>query len=154
MRTARIAQIFPLIKTTANNGFEVEEVSADKAYSSRENHKVVQKLGGQAFIPFRTNANGKSQGAMVWRKAFLFFQLHSDEFYAHYHKRSNVESTFAAIKKKFGDTVKAKSDVGQKNELYCKLIAYNITVLVQEMFELGIKPDFGGKADLNNKSAA
>jgi hypothetical protein len=35
--------------------------------------------------------------------------------------------------------------VGQRNELYCKLIAYNITVLIHEMFELGIKADFGLK---------
>lgn len=136
-------QFSPLIKATADGGFSVEEVSADKAYSSRENHKVVQALGGTAYIPFKSNSNGKSGGAMIWKKAFLFFQLHQDEFEAHYHKRSNVESTFAAIKKKFGDVVKAKSTVAQRNELYCKLIAYNITVLVQEMFELGIKPDFG-----------
>lgn len=135
-------QFAPLVKATAGSGFQIAEISADKAYSSRENHRVVDELGGRAFIPFKTNANGKSQGTSIWRKAYLYFQLHSDEFDSHYHKRSNVESTFAAIKRKFGDTVKAKSEIGQKNELYCKIIAYNITVLIHEMFELGIKPDF------------
>ncbi len=76
------------------------------------------------------------------RKAFLFFQLHADEFFQHYHKRSNVESVFGAVKKKFGETLKSKNPKAQENELLCKLIAYNVTVLIQEMFELGIKPDF------------
>lgn len=53
-----------------------------------------------------------------------------------------VESTFASIKRKLGDTLKSKKDTAQINELLCKIIAYNITVLIQEMYELGIKIDF------------
>ena len=65
----------------------------------------------------------------------------------HYHKRSNVESTFGAIKKKFGESVKSKNRTAQENELLCKLIAYNITVLIHSMFELGITPDFVAPRD-------
>ncbi|MCL4451196.1 MAG: hypothetical protein M1327_01030 [Candidatus Thermoplasmatota archaeon] len=43
---------------------------------------------------------------------------------------------------KFGDSLKSKNLIAQKNELFCKTKAYNITVLIHEMFELGIKPDF------------
>jgi len=60
----------------------------------------------------------------------------------HYHKRSNVESTFVSIKRKLGDTLKSKNSTSQINELLCKIIAYNITVLIQEMYELGIEPNF------------
>lgn len=134
-------QFAPLVKETAKN-FNIEELSADKAYSSRENHEVAKEVGATAYIPFKSNATGNSKGSMIWKKAYLYFQLHADEFYEHYHKRSNVESTFGAIKKKFGDTLKAKSETGQKNELLCKIIAYNITVLIHEMFEMGIKPNF------------
>ena len=45
-------------------------------------------------------------------------------------------------RKNFGDSLKSKNLIAQKNELFCKAIAYNITVLIHEMFELGIKPDF------------
>jgi hypothetical protein len=31
----------------------------------------------------------------------------------------------------------------QKNGLLCKLIAHNIVVVIHEMYELGINPDFG-----------
>jgi len=68
--------------------------------------------------------------------------LKQEKFLQYYHKRSNVESTFAAIKKKFGETLKSKNKVAQENELLCKFIAYNLTVVIREMHELGINPDF------------
>ena len=46
------------------------------------------------------------------------------------------------LKTKFGDKLKSKNFVAQKNELLCKVIAHNIVVLIHEMYELGIKPDF------------
>src|SRR3989338_8458190 len=128
--------------TTTQGGFIMNEVSADKAYSSRDNYAAVRDVGGQAYIPFKNNATGKQKGSPLWRKMFLYFQLNQEEFYEHYHKRSNVETTFSAVKKKFGETLKSKNPKAQENELLCKLIAYNITVLIQEMHELGIKPDF------------
>jgi transposase len=54
---------------------------------------------------------------------FHFFSFKQDEFLAHYHKRSNVESTFGMIKRKFGDAVRSKTDVAMKNEALCKLLA-------------------------------
>lgn len=78
----------------------------------------------------------------AWRRMFHYFAYNKEEFLQHYHKRSNVETTFSAIKKKLGETLKSKNKTAQKNELMCKLIAYNITVLIQEMHELGIEPNF------------
>jgi hypothetical protein len=37
---------------------------------------------------------------------FHLFQFRRDEFLAHYHKRSNVETTFSMIKAKFRDHVR------------------------------------------------
>jgi len=73
---------------------------------------------------------------------YHYFQLNKDEFMEHYHKRSNVESTNAAIKRKFGETLKSKNQVAQVNELLAKIIAYNLTVVSHEMYENGISPDF------------
>ena len=60
----------------------------------------------------------------------------------HYHKRSNAESTFSAIKMKFGETIKSRNRGAQVNELLCKIIAYNITVLIHEMIQLNGTSDF------------
>lgn len=136
-------QFVPLVMATTQNGFNIKEMTADKAYSSRDNFEAVGQVGGTAYIPFKSNATGKSRGSPLWWKMFLYFQLNQEDFWNHYHKRSNVESTFNMIKAKLGDKLKSKNFIAQKNELLCKLIAHNIIVLIHEIHELGIEPNFG-----------
>lgn len=59
-----------------------------------------------------------------------------------YHKLSNIEATNAAIKRKFGETLKSKNPTAQVNELLAKIIAYNLTVVIHGMYENGIHPEF------------
>ena len=61
---------------------------------------------------------------------------------SHYHKRSNVEAAIGAIKAKFGDAVRSKTDLAMKKEVLCKVLCHNLTVLIGAMHELGITPDF------------
>jgi hypothetical protein len=96
-------QFVPLLKETADGGFVIGEVSADKAYGSYENFEAVAGYGGQAFIAFKSNATGKCGG--TFEKMFHYFSYKRDEFLTHYHKRSNVESTFSMITRKFGPDV-------------------------------------------------
>ena len=131
-----------MAQTTKDNGFEIKEISADKAYSSRNNLSYVESIGGTAYIPFKSNSRAKPKGSRIWNKMYHYFNMNKDDFMLHYHKRSNVEATFASIKRKLGDTLKSKNSTSQINELLCKIIAYNITVLIQEMYELGININF------------
>ena len=64
------------------------------------------------------------------------------ELFQHYHKRSNVKSTFSMMKRKFGDGLRSKTDVGMVNETVCKILCHNLVVLIHEMCELGIDPVF------------
>ena len=102
-------RFIPLVKTTSEAEFTMQEVSADKTYNSMDNYNAVQEIGGQTYIPFKNNATGRANGASghskgrLWRKMFHYFQLNQKEFMGHYHKRSNVESAFSAIKKKLGE---------------------------------------------------
>ncbi|MCX6677236.1 MAG: transposase [Methanothrix sp.] len=134
-------QFGPLVKKTAK-GFTINEVSADMAYSSRLNLQLVANEGSKAYIPFKKNATGRSKGSTLWSKMYHYFQLNRDDFMEHYHKRSNIEATNAAIKRKFGETLKSKNHVAQVNELLAKIIAYNLTVVIHEMYENGIQPEF------------
>ena len=133
----------PLVETTAKN-FTISEVSADKGYSSGESHNAIAKAGAAPYIAFRNNASGSVGG--LFAKMFHFFQFKRDEFLAHYHKRSNVESTVMMIKSKFGDAVRSKSDVAARNEVLCKVLAHNLCCLVSAFYELGIQADFGNAA--------
>jgi hypothetical protein len=72
---------------------------------------------------------------------------------AKYHARSNVESTFSMIKRKFGDSVRSKGDTAQKNEVLCKVLAHNVCCVIAAWYELGIEPDFGAGCTLNEEAA-
>ena len=118
---ADISQFKHLVNGTAN-GFDIEEITADKAYLSRDNYALVDELGAQAYIPFKKNITaktGRCGHSKAWKRMFHYFQAHREAFDAYYHKRSNVESTFGAIKAKFGEHLKSRKFTAQKNELLC-----------------------------------
>ena len=135
----------PLVNSTARH-FTVKEVSADKAYSARKNIEAVSKLGGTAYIPFRKNATGASHGNLLWHKMFKHFKEHRQDFLEHYHKRSNVESTFHMLKQKLGSSLMTKKFAAQKNEILAKILIHNLLVLVQEYFEQGLEIDLPTEA--------
>jgi transposase len=140
-RNAADSPQFPsLVKATAAN-FTVVEVAADKAYLGNDNLELVEGLGGTAFIPFKSNAQPDTQGSL-WEKMFGYFQYRRDEFLAHYHRRSNVESVFSAVKRKFGDSVRSKTDTAMTNEVLCKILCHNICCVILAQCELGIEAVF------------
>jgi len=138
-------QLPGLVRQTAKV-FSVNEVSADKAYSDRNNLRVVQAVGGTAFIPFKANSTGMGNKHQrfdgLWNRMWHFYNFNREAFLQHYHKRSNAETTFSMIKAKFGGSVRAKSPVAQVNEVLCKVLCHNICVLIQSIYELGLEPTF------------
>lgn len=138
-------QFEPLLRGILEDGFHPSTVLADKGYLSKASYRLTSDLGMQAYIPFKSNSRNRILGEpspSAWRKAFYLFQANREEFDRNYHKRSNVESVFSALKRKFGENVRSRTPVAQVNEILCKLIAYNLTVVVHEMFENGIAPSF------------
>jgi transposase len=137
----------PLVEATARH-FNVKEVPADKAYLSCENLELVERLGGTAYIPFKSNNTGAAGG--LFELMFHYYNFHREEFLKHYHQRSNAESTFSMLKAKFRDHVRAKTKTAMVNEVLCKVLCHNICCLIQSQCELGIEPVFwqdGPKVD-------
>jgi transposase len=132
-------QFVPLVKETRKH-FEIGEVSADKAYLSLENFEEVAGCGGTAYIAFKKDSTGGVGG--LFERMFHFFQFNREEYLTNYHRRSNVESCFSAVKRKFGDSVRSRTDAGMVNEVLCKFILQNLTCLIQEQETLGIVPVF------------
>jgi transposase len=130
----------PLVTRTAANGFNVAECSADKAYLSHANLATVEAIGGQAFVPFKSNSG--STGSAAWERLWHLYSLNRETFLSHYHRRSNVESTFSAVKRKFGGSVRSKLPAAQLNEVLLKCVCHNLSVLVHSIHELGIEPKF------------
>lgn len=136
----------PLVRATAEN-FDIAEVSADKAYLSRANLALVEEVGAVPYVPFKSSSRVISGEQRVfevsaWERMYHRFAADRDAFLAHYHRRSNVETTFSMVKAKFGDAVLSKSETGQANEVLCKVLAHNICCVISAVHELGIEPRF------------
>lgn len=128
-----------LLNKTAEN-FSVRELSADKQYASTVNFEAINAVGADAFVDFRATTTGGCGG--LFAKCYHFCQMYKEEFFASYHKRSNVESVFSMVKRKFGDAVRSKDETAMKNEVLCKILAHNICCLISAFYELGIEPKF------------
>jgi transposase len=128
-----------LVNATAEN-FTVKEVVADKGYLSASNVDTIANVGGQAFIAPKISTTGEVGG--LFEKMFHYYQYRREEFLKHYHQRSNVESVFSAVKRKFGDNVRSRTKAAMVNEVLAKLICYNLTRIILSQCELGIEAEF------------
>src|SRR3954453_73018 len=77
---------------------------------------------------------------------FHLYNFNRDDSLAHYHKRSNVESTFSMIKAKFGDSLRSKTDTAMANEALAKVLCHNLCCLILSHYELGLNPVVWGEA--------
>jgi transposase len=130
----------PVVKQTKASGFDVRDMTADKAYLSHENLALVESIGAVPFIPFKSNSGGT--GSAAWERMWHLYSLHKDEFLRHYHQRSNSESTFSSVKRKFGGSVRARLLPAQLNEVLLKCLCHNLSMLVHSIHELGVEPHF------------
>ncbi len=152
-KNANDSPMMPELVRVTSETFSMRDVVADKAYGSIKNYDAISEAGATPYIPFKDyqrykdpdtvrNPSDKIKKHVLWNKMYYMFKYYEDEFQRHYHKRSNVESTFSMIKAKFGGNVRSKTDAAMINECLCKVICHNVCVLIQEMHELGIDVNF------------
>jgi transposase len=137
-------QFIPLLKQVVDSGFTPERVTADKAYLSKDNLEAAEELGIDPYIPYKSNSVGKSRSSPIWRRKYFEFQAKRDEFDSKYHARSNVEAVISAVKRKLGEEIHARLPTARFNELLAKILAYNIGVLIHQIYENGIDPGVPG----------
>lgn len=140
-----------LVRSTAER-FNVVRVSADKAYLSNKNLALVDELGAVPFVPFKSNSR-LGKGGEVWKRLWHLFHAQKSEFMERYHRRSNVETTFSMIKRRYGGAVRAKTFVAQTNEILLKILVHNINCVVHAIHELGIDPKFWTPAASTEEAA-
>lgn len=144
---------FPGLVAKTAEAFTMTEVPADKAYLSRKNLRAIVDAGATPYIPFKVNSRPEhTHGDSLWAKTYHYFSLHREEFMAHYHKRSNVETAFHMVKAKFGGALRSKNPEAQVNEALVKILCHNLCVLIQAMYALSLQPDFGTERTFASKT--
>jgi transposase len=107
------------VKYILKRGDNIKEFYGDRGYDSEEIHEICYWSGIQTYIPQKKNVK-KGWARKVQMKKW-------DE--EKYHKRSNVESGFSAIKRKYGGSVRAKRIEGMNAEILLKGICHNLNLL-------------------------
>lgn len=122
--------------------FNVDEWSGDKAYLSRENCNAVHEIGAEPWFKIKSNTTARAKGSPSWKKMVDAFKEHPEIANTKYHKRSNVESTNSAKKRKFNNYVRCKLPTSQKNEESLSWVDYNFSLIPRAIYEFGVKPSF------------
>jgi len=118
--------------------FHINDWCGDGAYCSRDNCDKVRGAGGNPWFKPKKNTTFKKRGSKAYYDMILAYIIETEESLKHYHKRSNSESTFSAKKRKFGNCVRSKNDIGKENEEHLAWAGYNLSVLSRAKYEYGI----------------
>lgn len=125
-----------LAQTTAN--FHVKELLGDKGYYANNNFDAADAHGADPYIMFKRNVTGVGSPAV--ERMYHLFKYKEEEFLKHYHQRSNVESAFSMMKRKFGDNVRGRTETAKTNEALLKILCHNVCVLSNASMKFGIDP--------------
>jgi transposase len=116
----------------------------DKGYDSEEIHRLIRDiLYSCSLIPLRDRKRKRISGyyRRIMGKAFNVDQ---------YHQRNKVETVFSVLKRKFGESLKARKYRLQVKEIKIKVILYNLSramktfyirIVIEEFYKADI-PSF------------
>jgi len=100
----------------------------DKGYDSEDIHRLIRDdLKAYSLIPVRTRKRKRIYGVYRRELARSFDQ-------ARYHRRNLVETVFSVLKRRFGESLKARKFQSQIKELKIKLMLYNISKIILAIF--------------------
>lgn len=133
-----------IIEEAQELGYNIDTLSADKYYTSKETRQWVHDRGIPHFYcKFKDNVKPpKDDDDSQWAIEYRFWRDHQDEFNKLYHVRSNVESVFSAIKCRTGEEITSKTMSGYFKEVYAKILVYNIYGMITQLFLNGIIPSY------------
>ena len=123
------------------NGFNFH--SAYTSFSSSRRYRL--SCADMPFIPFKSNTQ-PDRGTDIWSKMFYFITTSAMNSWPTITSCSNVESVFQMIKSKFGEKLRSKNETAQINEALTKVLAHNLCVVIQSMYELNVTPEFWSEA--------
>ncbi|MFW6305735.1 MAG: transposase [Candidatus Saliniplasma sp.] len=73
---------------------QVDEVMADKAYTSRKNCRIVADKNGVPFLHFRENATSSAKGKPAWKISYYQYIDNEEEWIESYHQQKSLKQFF------------------------------------------------------------
>jgi hypothetical protein len=108
----------------------------DKGYDSEEIHELIRDtLNSSSLIPVRTRKRKRISG--YYRR-----QIAQSSDQEKYHQRNKLEMAFSVMKRKFGESLKARRYRLQVKEIKIKVILYNLSRIILAFSILMIIEDF------------
>lgn len=105
----------------------VKEVYADAAYFSQLNCREAQIAGATPYIKPKRHARPAAHKPTAFNDMVRAYQTDRTTWLRRYGRRNRVESTFGAIKRRLGGTLRALLDHARRIEACLKLLAWNLT---------------------------
>jgi len=126
-------------KNSSNNVTGPDRLSSMswiKEYDSEEIHELIQDtLNSCSLIPVRNRKRKRISGYYRKRIARLFDNQK-------YHQRNKIETVFSVMKRKFGESLKARKYRSQIKEIKMKVILYNISRMISSLSFLILIEEF------------
>lgn len=108
----------------------------DKGYDSEDIHRLIRNtLNSCSLIPIRDRKRKRISGYYRRRMMLLF---DPDQ----YHQRNKVETVFSVLKRKFGESLKARKYRLQVKEIKIKVILYNLSRFMNSFSVLIVIEEF------------
>jgi hypothetical protein len=120
------------------------------------NLQAVSDASGTPFIPFKDSpaipglpGDQSLPWASTWTKMYHLFSYQRDTFLAATTSGRTSRPRSPLAKTKLGDSLRSKSEVGQFNEVLCKVIAHNLCVPIACIHEIWLDvPVFAPSGEL------
>lgn len=114
----------PQLDFLLKNIDELLAVLADSGYLSKKNCDIVAKKNGRPFFNFRKNT-GKN-GTQTWDEMVEFSRVHKEIYDTIYHLRSIIEGIMSALKRRYGNYVRAIKAKARNMSIALRILAFNI----------------------------
>jgi transposase len=126
-KTGDTKKFVPMVKEVAKKR-RVAKVYADAAYDARKNFDLLKEIGAEPAIKLRKNASLMRMGSEPRQQEAIMLDALGYEGWKSvkdYGKRWLVEIAFSAFKRVLGETLRARTFLGQKAEASLKVMLYN-----------------------------
>lgn len=123
----------PVFKRLMKDVFNVDKVSGDSAYPSKENCEIVASRGGKAFFLPKKNIRTRARGSRAWRVMIVSYKKDKESWLKQYHIRSFIEAVFSSIKRRWRSILLSTKKLNRRKELFLKTLCYNLKELLYSL---------------------